>query len=73
MYYIVTKDNVHQLTIWYRGDFSMLREVVQYIMDGSIDPAVFYIILEDKKEMPLPSFAEIFHIKRRESLKERLA
>lgn len=70
MYYIITKEK-NQLVIWFRGVFADLRQIVQYIIDGSMDPAAFTILLEDRKEMPLPSFAEIFHIKKR-SLDERL-
>lgn len=71
MYYIITKENNQLVVIWFRGVFADLRQRVQYIIDGSNDPAAYTILLEDRKEMPLPSFAEIFHIKKR-SLDERL-
>lgn len=71
MYYIITKDGPHQLTIWFRGLYKDLKQIVQYIIDGSMNPAAFYILLEDRNEMPLQSFADIFHIEKR-TLEERL-
>lgn len=51
--------------LWYEGNFRKLKEVVQYLMDSTLQPDVYTIILEDGKEIPLVSFCEIFHIRKK--------